>query len=66
MAKKKHEVWFAWGEEAVKAWREDPKRQQPFLSHYKFDTREELNAFLEGVIEALGVVECEQIDELPT
>lgn len=47
----KHRVWFRWGE---------TEPTDPTL--YEFDTLAELNAFLHGVDEACGWLDCEQFD----
>lgn len=61
----KHEVWFLWGEEAVKEYAQTGKASASNLCHYRFDTHEELNAFLAGVSAAVGFLESEQFDTKP-
>ena len=51
----KHSVWIVWG-------RETTARENPYAHEYVFNTRRELEAFLEGVSQATGWDDFEWFD----
>jgi len=62
-------VWIAWGEHSCRKVfeifddKKAPDMTDVSFCEYEFDNEKELNAFLQGVSEAVGWMECSQIDD---